>query len=276
VSQLFARGLFDAATAGLVPPSGGGTGTFLRADGSWAATSGGGGAVADGDYGDVTVSGTGAVWTVDNLPESRITGLVSDLTTLAAGVAAAVPQTRTLSTDGLVLIDGGTSAALTANRALSIAITALTAALNQFTSSLQGLVPASGGGTANFLRADGSWASPTASFFDVELTPAQIILPTNDWAPGTLGQVTLINVTSDATRTVTGLVGGADGLIVCLLNVNATGSNTPSYSHENAGSAAGNRFHNAGASARTGGSSGCVWYRYSAAAARWLNIMDTQ
>ncbi len=33
----------------------------------------------------------------------------------------------------------------------------VTALLNLFTSSLQGLVPASGGGTTNFLRADGTW-----------------------------------------------------------------------------------------------------------------------
>jgi len=38
--------------------------------------------------------------------------------------------------------------------------TAATAALNAFTSSLQGVVPASGGGTTNFLRADGTFATP--------------------------------------------------------------------------------------------------------------------
>lgn len=37
---------------------------------------------------------------------------------------------------------------------------ALTAALNAFTSTLKGAVPASGGGTSNFLRADGTWAAP--------------------------------------------------------------------------------------------------------------------
>lgn len=35
----------------------------------------------------------------------------------------------------------------------------VTALLNLFTSSLQGLVPASGGGTTTFLRADGTWAA---------------------------------------------------------------------------------------------------------------------
>jgi hypothetical protein len=36
----------------------------------------------------------------------------------------------------------------------------LTGLCDLFTSALQGCVPASGGGTANFLRADGTWASP--------------------------------------------------------------------------------------------------------------------
>lgn len=35
-----------------------------------------------------------------------------------------------------------------------------TAMLNPFTSTLQGVAPLSGGGTANFLRADGTWAAP--------------------------------------------------------------------------------------------------------------------
>ena len=39
--------------------------------------------------------------------------------------------------------------------------TQLTAELNLFTSGLQGLVPASGGGTTTFLRADGSFATPS-------------------------------------------------------------------------------------------------------------------
>lgn len=38
--------------------------------------------------------------------------------------------------------------------------TQVTAMLNTFTSGLKGLAPASGGGTSNFLRADGTWAAP--------------------------------------------------------------------------------------------------------------------
>lgn len=40
--------------------------------------------------------------------------------------------------------------------------TQVTALLDVFTSSLKGVVPASGGGTTNFLRADGTWIAPAA------------------------------------------------------------------------------------------------------------------
>ncbi len=44
-----------------------------------------------------------------------------------------------------------------------LSATQATAMLNTFSSTDKGLVPASGGGTINFLRADGSWASPNTN-----------------------------------------------------------------------------------------------------------------
>lgn len=139
--------------------------------------------LASADYGDVTVTG-GTTWSVDALPESRITNLVSDL-------AAKVPATLTITTTAPLTIDGGSSANLSTGRTLAIVqfstsvsgvvtssgaaanflrgdntwstVAQVTAALNQFSSSLQGVVPASGGGTSNFLRADGTWTTPSGN-----------------------------------------------------------------------------------------------------------------
>jgi hypothetical protein len=57
--------------------------------------------------------------------------------------------------------------------------TTATAALNLFTPTLQGLVPASGGGTTNFLRADGTFAPPpSASSRTVLTTPTTFFVST--------------------------------------------------------------------------------------------------
>lgn len=46
---------------------------------------------------------------------------------------------------------------------LDLTAAQLTAELNQFTTAVQGVVPASGGGTSNFLRADGAWTTPASA-----------------------------------------------------------------------------------------------------------------
>lgn len=67
--------------------------------------------------------------------------------TVACTVTPGVPTSRTISTTA-PLSGGG---ALSADRTLSV---------SKFTSIASGIVPASGGGTTNFLRADGTWAAP--------------------------------------------------------------------------------------------------------------------
>jgi hypothetical protein len=54
--------VFTSSLKGITPASGGGTTNFLRADGTWAAPP----AATDNDYGDITVSSSGTVWTIDN------------------------------------------------------------------------------------------------------------------------------------------------------------------------------------------------------------------
>lgn len=56
-----------------------------------------------------------------------------------------------------------------------------TTILDAFTSALKGLAPASGGGTANYLRADGTWAAPPGSvagdtpYVDLSLSPYSVV-----------------------------------------------------------------------------------------------------
>lgn len=127
---------FTSALKGLAPASGGGTTNFLRADGTWAAPAGGGG-VTDGDKGDITVTASGLTWTID------------------AGVVT-LAKMANLAANSIIGNNTGASAT-----PIALTGTQTTAMLDVFTSTLKGLAPASGGGTTNFLRADGTWAAPS-------------------------------------------------------------------------------------------------------------------
>ena len=89
--------------------------------------------------------------------------------------------------------------------------TQVTAILDAFTDVLAGVVPASGGGTTNFLRADGTWATPVGSG-DVSgpgsSTDTAIALW--DGATGTLLQDSLILVDGSGNLTTPGTIDGLD------------------------------------------------------------------
>jgi len=73
--------------------------------------------------------------------------------------------------------------------------TEATAMLNLFTSTLQGLTPLSGGGTTNFLRADGTWDVPAGigiTSINANTTAAQVIA-------GSLNRITVNSVTGTTT-----------------------------------------------------------------------------
>jgi hypothetical protein len=103
---------------------------------------------SDGDKGEITVSNSGATWTIDN---NVVTN--AKLSQVATGTF----KGRTTAATGNVEDLTGTQA---------------TALLDIFTSAAKGLAPLSGGGTANFLRADATWAVPVDNQL-VSLTSTQ-------------------------------------------------------------------------------------------------------
>lgn len=95
------------------------------------------GNLSDGDKGDITVSDSGSTWLID--PSSVTLSKMADIASNS--------------------IIGRTSAGLGVPEALTG--TQVTSILDNFSTTLKGLAPASGGGTTNFLRADGTWAVPS-------------------------------------------------------------------------------------------------------------------
>jgi len=82
------------------------------------------------------------------------------------GSAGSISGTNTITNSNLAQMPAhtykGNNTGSTSNAA-DITGTQLTADLDLFTTSLQGVVPGSGGGSTNFLRADGTWAAPAGA-----------------------------------------------------------------------------------------------------------------
>jgi len=107
--------------------------------------------------GNVTLTGTPDYITITDQVITR--GLI-DLTTDVTGDLpfANISQIGASSILGRVTAATGDIEILTG--------TQVTTLLDVFTTTLKGLVPASGGGTSNFLRADGTWATPAGGVSD--------------------------------------------------------------------------------------------------------------
>jgi hypothetical protein len=125
--------------------------------------------------GNTTVSGTisgtnlSGTNTGDNAPNSLYSDLVSNAThTGEVTGATALTITNNVVTNAKLaqvatgIIKGRITAAT--GNVEDLTATQVTSMLDVFTTTLKGLVPLSGGGTVNFLRADGSWAPVSSGF----------------------------------------------------------------------------------------------------------------
>jgi hypothetical protein len=135
--------VFSTTAAGFTPISPGGQTRYLRADGNWEIPPVGGG----GGGGTVTSVGLSLpnIFTVSNSPVTGSGTLTGALNTQNANLVFAGPTAGNAATPGFRTL-------------VAADIPAHSHSL--FTSTASGFAPASGGGTTNFLRADGSWAAP--------------------------------------------------------------------------------------------------------------------
>lgn len=182
---------FTQTVNGLVPAPTTVTGKVLTDAGTWVLPTNTLG--PDGDKGDITVGGTGTTLTIDanavtndkfrQSAGTSVVGRSGGSTGNVADIQATINSTVLVRSSGGILEFDAVQTAMLANGAVTFAkfqnapaagfVGAtgagvysnrtpgeVTAALSVFTSGAQGVVPASGGGTANFLRADGTWAAP--------------------------------------------------------------------------------------------------------------------
>lgn len=147
-----------------------------------------------------------------------ITALTSDVTASGPGSAAATIAANVVTNAKLAQMVThtikGNATGGTANAA-DLTGTQVTALLDSFTTSLQGVAPASGGGTSNFLRADGTWTAPagtagiTALTGDVAATGPGSAAATIQALAVTNAKIA--NTTIDLTTKVTGKLPIANG-----------------------------------------------------------------
>jgi hypothetical protein len=166
---------------------------------------GGGGSLGDGDYGDVAISGGAMVFTVQSLGAVPFGYFATG--TDAANLTGTVALARLPAiADGSFLgnISGGAASPAVLTGAQ------VTSHLGVFSDTDQGVVPASGGGTVKFLRADGSWASPPAngSYQVQSIASAATVTPTfsDDQVNITAQAVNLTLANPTGTATERGLV----------------------------------------------------------------------
>jgi len=144
---------------------------------------------------DTAVSDGNVLYVGDVTSNVTHTGDVTGATslTIAAGVVTLAMQANiaTARFFGRVTAATGVPEALTGTQATTL--------IDTFTTSLKGLAPSSGGGTTNFLRADGTWVTPSGGG-DMVLASAQTVSGAKTFGTaGSVGRLIIAGATSGST-----------------------------------------------------------------------------
>ena len=103
-----------------------------------------------------------------------------------------------------------------------------------------------------------------------DISPSQITADQNDYNPTGLSTASVLRLSSDASRNITGLQGGADGRLIIIHNV---GAQNIVLVNASASSSAANRF-SFGGDLTLAASAGVI-LRYDATDSRWYKVADT-
>jgi hypothetical protein len=116
-------------------------------------------------------------------------------------------------------------------------------------------------------QGSGNLALPRGLALTGVIAPAQITSNQNDYTPAGAAAASVLQLSSDASRSISGLAGGAEGRVVCVINV---GSQPIVLSDESTSSTAANRFTLGGD--LTVSPKQAAMLRYDGTAARWQTI----
>ncbi len=149
----------------------------------------------------VASSASASDLTTGTLPVARLPSFTGDVTSSAGSndlqLGAEVVANSNMQNMATMTIKGNNTVG--ANVPFDLTATQVTAMLDTFTTSLKGVAPASGGGTSNFLRADGTWAAPSGGGSD----PWTYVKLASDFSTSTTtnGAVTGFSFTPAASQT---------------------------------------------------------------------------
>lgn len=110
----------------------------------------------------VASSASAADLSTGTLLAARMPALTGDVTTTVGTVSTTIANNAVTNAKAAQIATNTIKGRLTAGtgNVEDLTFTQVSQNLDTFTSSTKGTVPGSGGGTTNFLRADGSWAAP--------------------------------------------------------------------------------------------------------------------
>lgn len=203
----------SSGASGLAPAHGGvGATYYLNAAGTWTVPPGGGdpswslinliptATPSSTDEGDIYYDSDVDLFYGRNASAWVNLGAGGTVTSVAAGNGL---DFTTITGSGSAVL--GTPSELTLSTSNAVTTTSHTHSLNiaNFTSSTAGLAPLSGGGTTNFLRADGTWAAPSGGGTVTSVAAGNGMDFTTITGSGSVTMGTPGSITSSSTNGVT-------------------------------------------------------------------------